>query len=590
MTHRLARYQEETSNLVDLLRWRADYQAEQIAYTFLVNGEDEDVSVCYAELDRRARHTGALLQAHVHKGERAVLLYPPGLEYIAAYYGCLYAGVVAVPAYPPKLNKNANRIKSILANVDASIVLTTPQIFSLIVRQFPDEPTLQKLRWIFPEMIADIGSDWRDPGINCQDVAFIQYTSGTTAEPRGVQVTHRNILYNVEFMCRSAHLDATSRSFSWLPPFHDMGLISGILFPLYGGFPAISMSPAAFQLKPMRWLEGISRYRATISAGPSFAYEACTKKVSSEQLEMLDLNSWHVAVNAAEPINYEVMKRFAATFASCGFRYTSFFPGYGLAEATLFVAGGPRESPMVRNFDTAALAKNLVQAVTEDHERARTIVGSSTDIEAQKIIIVNPETQTLCAPDEVGEIWVAGPCVAKGYWREAKETQHIFQAHLADSGEGPFLRTKDLGFIYDDALFITGRASDILVFDETVYYPQDIELTMKLSHPLATVGHGAAFSVNLDGDDRLVVVQEVHRHTQKGDLYEIMQCIKQAVVMSYGLDVYSINLVQYGSISKTSSGKIQRSACRTAFLTGALDDVIITDLSDNFSQKNREVA
>jgi acyl-CoA synthetase (AMP-forming)/AMP-acid ligase II len=547
---------------------RALHQPHECAYTFLVDGETEEVSLTYGELDRQARAIAARLQSVGADGARVLLLYPPGLEYIAAFFGCLYAGMVAVPSYPPRLSRPAPRLQAIVADAEATVALTTTRILSNVERRFAHTPELEALRWLATD---DPAEDWRDPEVESDTLAFLQYTSGSTAAPKGVMVSHGNLLHNSALIHQCFEHTPHSRGMVWLPPYHDMGLIGGILQPLYGGFPVVLMSPVAFLQAPLRWLQAISRHRATASGGPNFAYDLCVQRITPEQRETLDLSTWEVAFNGAEPVRHETMERFTAAFEPCGFRREAFYPCYGLAEATLIVSGGLKADPPVAYaVRGSALGGNRVVAAIEEGEGGRMLVGCGQTLPGQKIVIADPETLTRRPPDRVGEIWVSGPSVAQGYWNKSEETGHTFRAHLADTGEGPFLRTGDLGFLKDGELFVTGRIKDLIIIRGRNHYPQDIELAVEQSHPALQPGSGAAFSVDLDGEERLVVVQELKRVHRNADADEVTQAIRQAVAEEHELQVYAVTLIRPMSLPKTSSGKIQRHVCRRQFLEGSL--------------------
>ncbi|MBD2534575.1 fatty acyl-AMP ligase [Nostoc flagelliforme FACHB-838] len=562
------------STLVDLLRYRAIYQPNQTAYTFLVDGETEEVSINYHELEQRSRGIAAYLQSLNAKGERALLLYQPGLEYIAAFFGCLYAEVVAVPAYPPLFNKPMPRLQAIVADAQAKLALTNTSILTNVEEQFPHTPDLAALHWIATDTITDdVIEKWQQPLINSNTLAFLQYTSGSTGTPKGVMVSHGNLLHNLSLIYHCFEHQPHSQGVIWLPPYHDMGLIGGVLQPLYGGFPVILMSPITFLKKPFRWLQAISRYKATTSGGPNFAYDLCVQKIKPEEIATLDLSRWEVAFNGAEPVRAEILERFATVFEPCGFRQEAFYPCYGMAETTLFISGGLKISPpIVRQVKGRALEQNLIVASADRQEGVRVIVGCGQKWLDQKIVIVDPESLIPCPFDQVGEIWVSGPSVAQGYWKRLEETSYAFRNYLADSDEGPFLRTGDLGFLQDGELFVTGRLKDLIIIRGRNHYPQDIELTVEKSHPALRPGCNAAFTVDIKGEERLVVVQEVKRnYLQKLNLDKVIGDIRQALTAQHGLQVYAAVLVKTGSVSKTSSGKIQRYACRAKFLDGTLD-------------------
>lgn len=436
----------EVSTLVNLLSYRAQNQSNQTAYTFLQDGETEAGRLTYKELDRQARVIANQLQSLDATGSRALLIYPPGLEFIAAFFGCLYAGVVAVPAYPPRRNQNVSRLQAIVSDAQATVALTTRSELTNIESQIAQNRELAALRWLVTDKIAsNLASDWQEPKVSRDTLAFLQYTSGSTGTPKGVKVSHGNLLHNLALIHKCFDHTSNSRGVIWLPPYHDMGLIGGVLQPLYGGFPVVLMSPVDFLQKPFRWLQVISRYKATTSGGPNFAYDQCVRKITSEQRSCLDLSSWEVAFTGAEPVRVRTLEQFAATFEPCGFRREALLPCYGMAETTLFVSGGLKTAPpVVRQVHGAALERNWVVAAASDQEGTRAIVGCGQSWLDQKIVIVNPESLTPCPASEVGEIWVSGPSVAQGYWNRSEETKQVFDGYLADMGDGPFLRTGDL--------------------------------------------------------------------------------------------------------------------------------------------------
>jgi acyl-CoA synthetase (AMP-forming)/AMP-acid ligase II len=571
----------DVSTLVDLLRHRAQNQPSQIAYTFLEDGETEVGWLTYQELNQQAQAIAARLQDMGAIGSHALLLYPPGLDFIVAFFGCLYAGVVAVPAYPPRRNQNLSRLQSILSDAQATVSLTTTSLLQDIRARFSEEPELTKLNWIATDTIdTALSNAWKTPDVASNTLAFLQYTSGSTGKPKGVMVNHGNLLHNSSLIHRSFADTPGSRGVSWLPPYHDMGLIGGILQPLYVGAPMALMSPMAFLQKPLRWLQAISHYRATTSGGPNFAYDLCLRKVTPEQLAALDLSCWEVAFTGAEPVRAHTLDLFATTFEPCGFQKEAFHPCYGMAETTLIVSGSTRSSlPVFHQVDAAALEQNQVVAARKQ-EGSQSFIGCGQPGADQTVLIVDPESRLACPPNQVGEIWVSGPSVAQGYWNRVEETQQAFQAYLADTGEGPFLRTGDLGFLLDGELYITGRIKDLMIIRGQNHYPQDIELTVENSHPALRPGYGAAFTVDAKGEERLVIVQEVERsYLRKLDVKEVVGNINQAVVAQHGVQVYATVLIKTGSIPKTSSGKIQRYACRTGFLSGTLS--VVEDWSEN---------
>jgi acyl-CoA synthetase (AMP-forming)/AMP-acid ligase II len=402
---------------------------------------------------------------------------------------------------------------------------------------------------------------------------MLQYTSGSTGKPKGVMLSHANLMHNSRLMRAAFQYGSESRCVSWLPVYHDMGLIGGLLQPLYGGYPCVLMPPASFLQRPLRWLEAITRTRATISGGPNFAYELCLRRTGEAERSCLDLSSWQVAFNGAEPLRAETLKRFADFFHPSGFKRTAWFPCYGLAEATLMVTGGPSgRGPIVKRVEAKALehgrAVEAEERLTPEQEsNVRPLVSSGRVAgPQQQLRIVNPETMSECADGEVGEVWTAGPSVAAGYWNRADETEETFGARLGAGGEGylgPYLRTGDLGFIADGELFITGRAKDLIIIRGANHYPQDIEWTVAASHPALRASGTAAFALESQGEERLVVVQEMEPRS-RAELREVFESIRQAVAEEHEVDIYAIALVKAGSVPKTTSGKVQRGARLTS--------------------------
>jgi 8-amino-7-oxononanoate synthase/acyl carrier protein len=565
------------SNLVDLLQHRALHQGHDRAFVFLTDGETQEQTITYRELDQHARAVGAKLQSLGMVGERALLLYPAGLDFIIAFFGCLYAGVIAVPAYPPRRNRNMMRIQGITDDAQAKIALTTKEVLERVQPVAKETPGLEQIQWLATDQLAtDWEKQWRRPDVHGDTIAFLQYTSGSTGSPKGVVLNHANLMHNSALISYAFEHTRSGRGAFWLPCYHDMGLIGGILQPLYIGQSNVLISPVAFLQKPLRWLQMISKYRATISGGPNFAYDLCVQKISPEQRDTLDLSCWQLAFNGAEPVREETIENFSRYFASCGFRREAFYPCYGMAENTLIVSGGFRSKPpVIRYFEARSLEQNQVVDALSDEEGVRAIVGCGGNLLDEEIVIANPHTLARCAPDEVGEIWVSGPSVAQGYWNRAELSQQIFGAHLSDTGRGPFLRTGDLGFMRDGELFVTGRLKDLIIVNGVNHYPQDIERTVENCHGDLKAGAAAAFSINHAGRERLALVCEVERGRQRtvNDFTSVFQAIRKIVSSEHEIPVEAIVLIKAGSIPKTSSGKIQRHACKAAFHTTELEEV-----------------
>lgn len=583
----------QASSIDEILRRRAEHEPARTAYVYLGDGEREEARVTYAGLDLLARAVGATLQEYAARGERALLLYPPGLDFVAAFYGCLYGGAVAVPAYPPhpaRPELMLPRLRAILADSQAKFVLTTAAILSKIAPLFAHDEEFKQLRWLATDEFGQArAAVWKEPGGAADGLAFLQYTSGSTSAPKGVMVGHDNLLQNSAYIHQGFEHTHESVSVTWLPAYHDMGLIDGIIQPLYAGFTCYMMPPTAFLQRPVRWLRAVSRYRATHSGGPNFAYEHCVNKIRPEQRGELDLSCWRVAYNGAEPIREETLRRFAESFEGCGFRASAFYPAYGLAEATLKVSGGGRgRPPVICKLEAAPLEENTVveAAASVDARNVRTLVGSGRTALGTEAVIVEPSSMNECAQGSVGEIWVSGPGVARGYWNRPELTEQTFKARTSDTGRGPFLRTGDLGFVREGELFVTGRLKDLIIIGGRNHYPQDIESAVEQCHASLRPGCTAAFSVEVEGEERLVVAAEFDpralRAATRGDAARqpsadewksMKTAVQRAVADYFGVQVHALVLLKVGGVPKTSSGKIRRQECRKAYLAGALERV-----------------
>ena len=418
--------------------------------------------------------------------------------------------------------------------------------------------------------VDQLAGRWIDPGATNGTLAFLQYTSGSTATPKGVMITHGNLLDNSARIQASFDSTPESRGVFWLPLFHDMGLIGGVIQTVYCGGSSTLFSPVSFLQRPLRWLQAISRTGATISGGPDFAYDLCVEKTTPEQRAGLDLSRWRVALNGAEPVRPETLDRFALAFAPAGFRREAFLPCYGLAEATLLVSGNPSGNPpVVLSLDADALGRGKV-ALSTQRGQGRRLASSGRVAAGHRVVVVDPATRVPCAYDRIGEIWVSGPSVASGYWGQPRETEELLCATLS-LGEGPFLRTGDLGFLHDGELFVTGRLKDMIIVRGRNVYPQDIEWTAERCHPALRAGGTAAFAVEIHGEERLVVVQETERNRDPGLAEEVIAAIRLAVAEQHDIEVFAIRLIRMLSLPKTSSGKVQRHKCREGFLAGSLD-------------------
>ncbi|MEM9212770.1 MAG: AMP-binding protein [Cyanobacteria bacterium P01_F01_bin.150] len=574
--------------LVDMLCERAAHQPQQI-YRFLADGERDERYLTYDALDQQARAIAAHIQALYAEsgsecvGERALMLYPAGLEFVAAFFGCLYAGVVPVPAYLPRNNRHQHRVTAIAQDAQAAIVMTTAEAIASLQSSLGDQQWNDvsfPIQWIATDDVSGQAESWIKPRITEDSLALLQYTSGATGTPKGVMVSHGNLLHNLAQIYQGFDHDSDSRGLSWLPSYHDMGLIGGILQPLYGGFPITLMAPVHFLQKPKRWLDAIARYGITSSGGPNFAYDLCIQKIPPEQRSEIDLSSWDVAFTGAEPVQWSTLERFAQAFEGCGFRQRAFYPCYGLAEATLFVTGGQKN-------EVPSVVYDHQRDASQDDDKSTAIplrVSCGQPLLGQSVLVVHPDTCGVCDDGQVGEVWVTGNSVAQGYWQRADETEAVFNGRVEDRQES-FLRTGDLGFISQGDLYITGRIKDVIIVRGQNHYPQDIEAAIAACHPALRQGHGAVFSVECIGADgqsgqqQIVVVQEVERTwvrklKDEALTTDIMAAMRAAVSHSHALQIGAIALVKPNGIPKTSSGKIQRQQCKTDWLAGELAGVI----------------
>ncbi|MGH9889277.1 MAG: fatty acyl-AMP ligase, partial [bacterium] len=469
----------------------------------------------------------------------------------------------------------------IAADADVSIILASGAVADAASTLTRDAPALAARPWLATDRLAlDAATAWRDASVDSNALAFLQYTSGSTAAPKGVMVSHANLLHNLAYAEWAAKNDERTVSVSWLPVIHDMGLIEGVLGPLYGGYRAYLMAPASFLQRPIRWLRAITRYRATTSGGPNFAYDLCARKVGADQLAELDLRSWRIAYNGAEPIRAETLHAFHARFCEAGFRWSSFYPVYGLAESTLLVStGGPGDEPVIRDVDAEALSRGRFRTTHVTGVATKSLVSSGPLGFDTRVVIADPETGERCTDGRVGEIWVSSPSVARGYWRREVETRDTFDARLA-TGEGPFLRTGDLGIMRDGELFVTGRIKDVLIVRGLKHYPQDLELTAERQDPAIRAGCSAAFSLDAIDGEAIAIAMEVDPRRlaeepaeRDARLDEMIGRVRQSVAEQHGIVLSAVSVLSIGAIPKTSSGKLRRRACRAAFIDGSLREL-----------------
>ncbi|HLO89754.1 MAG TPA: AMP-binding protein [Lentimicrobium sp.] len=567
---------EDTYNytLPEVLQTRAIHTPDKPAFIFLTDGDDQEERVTFKELDHAARSIAARLIGLNMKGERALMLYPGGINFIKALFGCLYAGIIAVPAYPPRKNRSLERLRLMVVDSGAKIVMATDEIFNASNKNFQDVEELKNMNWMITDKAeGDLpDNNFIRPGY--EDIALLQYTSGSTGMPKGVMVAHSNIMRNCEFIRTSFSFSTQSTGVSWLPSFHDMGLVGQILQPVYTGFTSVLMAPVSFLQKPIRWMKAFSKYRGTMGGAPNFAFDLLADNTTEEEREGLDLSSIVTLYCGAEPIRKSTFTKFIETYTNYGFKTEMLYPCYGMAETTLITSGPPAlRGPVYLTVSGNALEKNKVLKVPETEPDARHLVGVGYPWLDTTVRIVNPDTLQLSKPDEIGEIWINGSSVTKGYWNNKKVTDETFRAEL-EGDDLQYLRTGDLGFMHEGELYITGRLKDMIILHGLNYYPQDIELVAERSHEALMPNSSAAFSVLVDEIEKLVIVAEVKRSFLRDlDVHGIADAIRHSVSDEFELEVYGIQLLRTASILKTSSGKIQRKACKQGFLEKSLEVV-----------------
>lgn len=560
-------------SLVALLARRAAEQADDRAYVFVSDRGTEEAALTFRQLRETATALAARLIASAQPGDRAILVFPPGIEFMVAFFGCLMAGIIAVPMMMPRRNSARDSSAAILANCTPALALTT-STFALrgdLRARFAQED----IRWIEVDLTEAAGAtvDLQEPAPD--DIAFLQYTSGSTSEPKGVMVSHANLLANLEMIRIALANTRQSTYVNWVPLYHDMGLILNALQALYVGATCVLMAPNAFMQRPLGWLRAISHYRAEVACGPNFGFDLCVSRYRADQMDGVDLSSLRIALNGAEPVRADTIARFIETFAPHGFDPRAIYPAYGMAEATLLISGGTRGGGHVmRSVSRTALQAHVADAPADPGD-AQLVVGCGCALTGEQIAIVNPESRQRLAADRVGEIWVSGANVARAYWRNDAATREELNAKIAGE-DGRWLRTGDLGFLdHTGELFVTGRIKDLIIIRGINHYPQDIERTVQSQDSALRENCGAAFSVpDEHGEEDLVIVQEVERTARHSiDTGEIKGQIREAIADSHELSARHIALIRPGALPKTTSGKIQRKLARRLWLDGGFEEV-----------------
>jgi 8-amino-7-oxononanoate synthase/acyl carrier protein len=550
-----------TDHYVSILKHWAERRPEAIAFRF-TDVETQDTSITYRRLWDEVRGLTGYLQGRcrIRPGDRILLLYPPGLEFIVGFFACHAAGAIAVPAFPPRSNRKASRIRSIVVDADAKWALTTGGIAERLTGQTWHEDLVGVQILGTDDPVCRDFDRYRPTAIDGDTLGVLQYTSGSTGSPKGVMLTQRNLVANAQLIWHAFEPSQQSVGLSWLPTYHDMGLVGGILMPMFLGCTNVLMSPMTFLQRPARWLRAVSKYGVTVTGGPNFSYQLCVDKIDERDMEGVDLSSLEIAFNGAEPIRPKTLEAFATKFAPYGFRSSASLPCYGMAETTLIVTGGPKDPrPVTRVFDRFALDEKRVVPVTDDPNSARRLVGCGAVLPSETVLIVDPDTRAELADDSIGEIWVSSPSVGLGYYQRKEATERTFHARTKD-GRGPFLRTGDLGFLYEGQLYVTGRLKDMIIVRGVNRYPQDIEETVERASGVVQAGAVGAFAMDHDGREQLAIVAEAVR-VRDADWDAEIQAIRRAVTEAHDLPPDAVYLVRNSSVPKTSSGKIQRHAC-----------------------------
>jgi acyl-CoA synthetase (AMP-forming)/AMP-acid ligase II len=557
------------TTLVELARRRAQNTPDELIYAYSHTPKQDSDLMTYAQLDARAAALAAHLQAICEPGARVILLLEAGLDFVVSFFACLYAGLIAVPV-PVRPRLLIRDIEHVAMDSGASAVVSSRTLPVLI--EEGSSGLLRRLPEVLVHAISGAAPDqWQPPQIRFDNIAFLQYTSGSTGSPKAVLVGHGNLIDNLGFIHQKFRINTDSRAVIWLPPYHDMGLIGGILSPLYSGFPVLLMSSLTMIHNPLNWLKAIAQFRGTISGGPNFGYELCLRRCTSEAVSGLDLSSWSVAFVGAEPVRPHVLKSFAECFAPAGFKPESFFPVYGMAESTLLISAGEvGAGAKIFHLDREDLKKHKATITTPGAEHSIRFVGCGSQGSNNSIHVVDPDTLELCPEMQVGEIWLQGPSVAQGYWCNKDATNATFAATLKGGSPEKYLRTSDLGFLMNGELVVTGRLKDVIIIRGRNYYPEDLEATVQESHPSFKAGKSVVFTIG-DYGEELIVIQEARPNLLKeGTLPDLQVAIRQAISVQHGLEARQIRFVAPGSILRTTSGKLRRRATKELFVKGGL--------------------
>ncbi|MBF6327045.1 fatty acyl-AMP ligase [Nocardia transvalensis] len=572
--------------MVRALQAQSEIRPDAVAYAFLNYPDPQDAHgvkevITYAEIDRYARAFAVSLLQIASPGERAVLLLPPGLDYVKAFFGCLYAGIVAVPLYPPSMHNANGRLDAVCTDADPACLITTDGELSRVTDWLDNSPTdTTRLILTTGEVDEALADKWEYPDIDAEQIALLQYTSGSTRTPAGVMVPHRGLLANATqiydvYARVGLDIEGDDIAFvSWLPLFHDMGLMVGVVLPVLHGHHVVQLSASAFLRRPERWLQAISDLpQQTFSASPNLGYELCTQRIDADRRAELDLSRWRYGLAGAEPVRVSTVRKFNELFAPQGLSDKTLCAGFGLAEATLIVSAPWRTGGGIQivSVDREELAKGVV--VPTDSDGAE-IVGAGSAVPGTEILIVDPETRERLPEDRLGEVWTTGPAIAAGYFNRPEETEATFRGELAEPDGVHYMRTGDVGFLHDGELYLTSRLKDLIIVDGRNFYPPDLEATAEHAHPLVLPGRCSIFSIDDNDKEKIVVLVEARLNLGKPEgvatATELRNAVRQAIFETHEVGVHEVALVAPGAIPRTSSGKIQRSASRKAYLDGTL--------------------
>jgi len=576
-------------NLNDLLIYQANQYKDKKAYIFLADGEKDEKILTYHDLLKYTNSLASLLLEYCKNNDRILLFLPPSLEYIISFYGCLMAGLIPVPLYPPE-TRSHSRLLNVIKDSGAKIAITdkTTKIRyekkEKIDNNDETEKLLSTIKLIDIDLNNLINNTFVYKSIKAEDIAFLQYTSGSTSQPKGVMVTHENLIENSYLIKKYFNHNDTECKVSWLPPYHDMGLIGDIIQTLFAGMTMVFMTPMSFLKKPIRWLKAITNYSyigEIISGAPNFAYDWCCKLTDDSILNELNLSKWRIAYNGSEPVKYSTITNFIEKFSKCGFKAEAMCPVYGLAENTLMVTPPDfKNKTFVIMVDRNKFKQGKIEVINDSDKNFNSMpcIGCGPIVGEIEVKIVDINNNTICKEGELGEIWLAGKSVTKGYWNKNMETEKTFKAYLKENTEKNYLRTGDAGFIYKGQLFIAGRIKEMIIIHGENYYPQDIEEYVEKASDQIKSGCGAAIGINIDDEEKLIIIYELKkRQYVESEIKNIKNSISKILFHTFGFTPYDIVFIQPSTFPKTSSGKLQRNYCKELYINKKLETIIITE-------------